>query len=76
MSGRTLMLVLFLVALAFTARADGPGNPIGATEGLRNGLGGQNGIGGLGGGGAPPASCSNSLDFTKACNSQYAGAIL
>ena len=33
------------------------------------------GQGGSGGGGGPPV-CSNSLDFTQACNSQYAGAIL
>jgi len=27
-------------------------------------------------GGGPPPTCSNSLDFTKSCNSQYAGVIL
>ena len=31
---------------------------------------------GSGGGSGPPPTCSNSLDFTQACNSQYAGAIL
>jgi hypothetical protein len=31
---------------------------------------------GTGGGAAIPPSCSNSLDFTQACNSQYIGAIL
>jgi hypothetical protein len=28
------------------------------------------------GGTFPPPSCSNKLDFTQACNSQYIGAIL
>jgi hypothetical protein len=31
---------------------------------------------GTGGGAAIPPSCSNTLDFTQACNSQYIGAIL
>lgn len=26
-------------------------------------------------GGAPPPSCSNSLDFTDSCNSQYIGVL-
>ena len=33
------------------------------------------GEGGFGGGGGPPPACSNALDFTKACNSQYIGVI-
>ncbi len=41
---------------------------------LGAGLGklGSQGKGG-GGGGGPPPSCSNSLDFSDACNSQYIG---
>lgn len=77
MTGRTLALIFLLAALAFTARADGIGGAVGPTEGLGSGIGGQSGIAvGSGGGGPPPAGCSNSLDFSKACNSQYIGAIL
>lgn len=31
------------------------------------------GVGGTTGGSGPPPTCSNKLDFTAACNSQYAG---
>jgi hypothetical protein len=40
------------------------------------GLGGPMVPGTTGGVFPPPPACSNSLDFTQSCNSQYIGAIL
>jgi hypothetical protein len=35
------------------------------------GIGGSSGFGPSSGGGITPGSCSNSLDFSDGCNSQY-----
>lgn len=60
------LLVLLLLALGSAARSDGINNPIAANvtgiDGINNPLG--SGVG---------PTCSNSLDFSQACNSQYIG---
>lgn len=50
---RLIALGLLLVVLGgvISALADGIGGGIGITNGVKNSIGGQNGIGGLGGGG-------------------------
>jgi hypothetical protein len=68
------VLVLFiLLCLLSTASAQFLSNGLGGA-GLSGGLGNP-GIANGGSGGNPP-SCSNSLDFTKACNSQYITVIM
>jgi hypothetical protein len=56
------LVAALLAALALTAHAQININRLGPGGGHT--------------GGTPPPTCSNSLDFTQACNSQYAGAIL
>jgi hypothetical protein len=63
-SFKLLLAVALLAALALTAHAQININRLGP------------GGGHFGTGPSPPTGCSNSLDLTQACNSQYAGAIL
>ena len=68
---KRIALAIILLALASVARADNGINDLyrGPGGGIKNFLLGNNGAHGGGGG------CSNSLDFTKACNSQYVGVL-
>lgn len=58
----TIVALAVLAALLLASRSDAAVTTTGA--------------GAIGHGSFVPPSCSNSLDFTKACNSQYIGAIL
>ena len=66
-----MKLIFTLTLIAFSSVAVSA--PIGPSSIIP--IGPSTGSGG-GSGPAPPPTCSNSLDFTQACNSQYAGAIL
>ena len=65
---RTLLAaIIFAFGLALIARADGI---------FQNKVGDPTAGGGIvnfTSGGGPPPSCSNKLDFSVACNSQYIG---
>ena len=65
------VVIIFGVIVAL-ARGPMPMIPFTQPGGSMTGPGGPMIPGNVGGGG-PPA-CSNSLDFTQACNSQYIGA--
>jgi len=77
----TLTIVALSIAVGIAAAFAQLGQPMpmipySQPAGSMLNLGGPMIPGNAGGGsGPPPVTCSNSLDFTKACNSQYIGVI-
>ena len=70
---RELAIAILLAALGAAAALASPMIPTSQPPGpMMPALGGPM-IPGFASGGAPPPTCSNALDFTKACNSQYVG---
>lgn len=67
---RRIALALALILASGDVIADGIVNP--TTQFIGN-MG--EGISNSGTGGSGPVSCSNALDFTQACNSQYIGVL-
>jgi hypothetical protein len=68
-----LIAALVIAGIAATARADGIGG-IGAANGIGNGIGTPEGIGGKNASGGGGGGCTQgSLDFNTNCNTVYAG---
>jgi len=67
-----IVIAAIIIALATAALArQMPMIPYSQPSGSMLGLGGPMIPGNIGGGSPPPPTCSNKLDFTQACNSQY-----
>lgn len=67
--GIIIAAILVATAVASLAQVPGIGSP------MVPGGGGPMVPTGGGGSSSPPATCSNSFDFSKACNTQYIGAL-
>lgn len=70
---RLLLAAILLTSLFAGIAAAQLGNGLNLPN-LQGGLNGP-GIQSGGSGGNPPPACSNSLDFSDACNSQYIGVL-
>ena len=66
---RVFLVILIGLLLATAAKSDGIFNPSGG------GIGFTDGINNFTASGGPPPACSNKLDFSVACNSQYIGVL-
>ena len=76
---RALIIIVGIIALAAVAAVASPMVPFSSSSGIGPNL--PNSMSPMipnatGNGFPPPPVCSNELDFTQACNSQYIGAIL